>query len=282
MVVPNLNKGDFIGAAMASLLAQTLTDFEVIVVDNGSEDSSLAVVEDYMRKDPRVSLVKEPHRGTASALNAGMTRARGEYLTVLGSDDVCHPERLSRQVLALREGKASVCYTESWVIDENGRETGQLWNRDKALLPPNHEGFIFHELLRRNFTLGGTVMTTMEASKQVPFDESLGYGEDWDFSVRLARRFKFAYISDPLYGYRVYSRNSWAKGGERRVLSNHIKIFEGWLDDFPDLSRDERTYLTKRLLHCVVLYKGRRSALRVALSRPHDSMYAMRRSKPQP
>ena len=280
VVVPNLNKGEYIGAAIASLLSQSLADIEVIVVDNGSEDGSLQVVEEYMRKDGRVSLVKESRRGAAFALNAGMSRARGEYLTVLGSDDVCHPERLRRQVDVLREGKASVCYTESWVIDENGKDTGQLWNRDKARLPPNHEGYIFHELLRRAFTLGGTVMTTREAFGEVPFNESLGYGEDWDFCVRLARRFKFAYIPDPLYGYRVYSKNTWAKGNEARVLSNHIKLFQGWLDDFSELTRDERTYIMKRLLHCVVLYKGRGAALKVALTRPRDFVYAVRKTKP--
>jgi len=279
VVVPNLNKGEYVGEAIASLLAQTLADIEVIVVDNGSQDRSLQVIEDYVEKDNRVSLVKEPRRGTAVALNSGMSRARGEFLTVLGSDDVCHPERLSRQVQKLREGNASVCYTESWVLDENGNATGRLWNRDKRLLPPNHEGYIFHELLRRHFTLGGTLMTTREASEEVHFNESLSYGEDWDFCVRLARKFRYAYIPDALYGYRVYPKNTWAKGNEARVLSNHIKLFQGWLDDFPDLTRDERTYLTKRLLHCVVLLKGRGTALRVALGRPRDSIHALRRSK---
>ena len=281
VVVPNLNKGEYIGEAIGSLLAQTLADIEVIVVDNGSQDSSLQVIEDYRRMDSRVSLVSEPRLGTAVALNAGMSRARGEFLTVLGSDDVCHPDRLGMQVQKLREGDASVCYTESWVLDESGRETGRLWNRDKAHLPPNYEGYIFHELLRRDFTLGGTVMTTREASEEVPFNEALGYGEDWDFCVRLARRFRFTYVPDALYGYRVYSKNTWAKGNETRVLSNHIKLFQGWLDDFPELTRDERTYLTKRLLNCVVLLKGRGSALRVALSRPRDSIHVLRGSRSQ-
>ena len=280
VVIPNLNKGEYVGEAIASLLAQTLADIEVIVVDNGSDDRSLEVIEDYARKDPRVSLVKEPRRGTAFALNAGVSRARGEFLAILGSDDVCHPERLRRQVQKLREGKASACYTESWIMDESGKETGRLWNRDKTHLPPNHEGYIFHELLRRFFTLGGTLMTTREASKEIPFNESLGYGEDWDFSVRLARKFSFAYIPEPLYGYRVYPKNTWAKGNEARVLSNHIKLFQGWLDDFPELTRDERTYLMKRLLHCVVLLKGRGTALRVALGRPRDSIHVLRRGKP--
>jgi len=278
VVIPNLNKGEYVGEAIASLLAQTLTDIEVIVVDNGSRDNSLQVIEGYVIKDERVSLVREPRLGTAVALNAGMAKARGEFIAVLGSDDVCHPERLGRQVQKLREGGASVCYTESWVLDENGNDTGRLWNRDKSLLPPNHEGHVFHELLRRHFTLGGTLMTTREASEAVPYNESLSYGEDWDFSVRLARKFRFAYIPDALYGYRVYSKNTWAKGNETRVLSNHIRLFQGWLDDFPDLTRDERTYLTKRLLHCVVLLKGRGAALKFALGRPRDSMHVLGRS----
>ena len=279
VVVPNLNKGEYVGDAIASLLAQTIKDIEVIVVDNGSDDQSLQVIEGYTTMDPRVSLVKEPRRGTAIALNAGVVRARGEFLAIQGSDDVCHPDRLNRQVQRLREGKAEVCYTESWVLDESGKETGRLWNRDKRLLPPNHEGYIFHDLLRRFFTLGGTVMTTRDSFKETPFDETLGYGEDWDFCVRLARKFRFTYIPEPLYGYRVYSKNTWSKGNETKVLSNHIKLFQGWLDDFPELTREERTYLTKRLLHCVTLLKGRGTALKVALAHPRDSIYVLRRSK---
>jgi glycosyltransferase involved in cell wall biosynthesis len=279
VVVPNLNKGEYVGWAIESLLAQTLTDIEVIVVDNGSKDRSLQVIEDYTRRDTRVTLVKEPRLGISHALNAGMSRARGEFLAVLGSDDVCHPQRLRKQVQILREGGASVCYTESWMLDEDGKETGRLWNRDKVRLPSNHEGYIFHELLRSDFTLGGTVMTTREAAKKVQYNESLSYGEDWDFCVRLARSVKFAYLPDPLYGYRVYSRNTWAKGNETKVLSNHIRLFQGWLDDFPELTREERTYLMKRLLHCVVLLKGRGTALKVALAHPRDSLGVLKKSK---
>jgi glycosyltransferase involved in cell wall biosynthesis len=281
VVVPNLNKGEHVGAAIESLLVQTLSDIEVIVVDNGSKDKSLQVIEEFTRRDERVSLVKESRLGIPFALNAGTSAARGEFVTVLGSDDLCHPDRLSRQVRKLREGKASVCYTESWVIDEDGKETGLLWNRDKVHLPSNHEGYIFHELLRQDFTLGGTLMTTRDAARKVPYNESLTYGEDWDFCVRLSRNYRFAYIPDPLYAYRVYSRNTWAKGNEARVLTNHISIFQGWLDDFPELTREERTYLMKRLLHCVVLLKGRRTALKVALARPRDSVHVLKKSKKQ-
>src|SRR5260370_15598088 len=96
VVIATHNYGHFLGESLDSVLAQTWSDLEVIVVDDGSTDQTRAVVAD--RLDPRVRYVYQEQRGPAAALNRGLIMATGGYLAVLGADDVWLPNKLVRQL----------------------------------------------------------------------------------------------------------------------------------------------------------------------------------------
>lgn len=279
VVMPNLNKGGFIADAIESILSQTYEKFELLVIDNGSDDQSISLIENFIKKDTRISLTREPRRGVSYALNTGIGKAQGAFVTFLGSDDICHEERLSKQVKCLQEKNASVCYTEGWMIDDRGELINKLYNKDVAKLPTIHEGMIFHELIRRNFIIGGSVMVSRRCLDNDSYDASLTFGEDWDLWVRLSRRFHFHYVPEPLYGYRVYSGNTWAKGNEERIQANNVLMYEKWLRDFQDLNRDDRNFILKRLLQSRMELDGVVGMLQVALAHPSASILLLGRAK---
>jgi glycosyltransferase involved in cell wall biosynthesis len=268
VVMPNLNKGRFIADAIDSVLSQTYVNLELMVVDNGSADQSLSIIEGFVRRDSRVTLLEESKRGVARAINAGLTRAKGEFVMVVGSDDLLAKEGISKQVSCLQEENAPLCYTEGWILDEWGKPTGRLYNRDWVKLPSTCEGMIFHELIRKVFVLPASVMYSRRCFENGMFDSSLTFGEDWDLLVRLSRSLEFRYIPEPLYGWRIYSGNMMVKGNERFVNENHVHIYEKWLRDFDGLSREDRNFILKRLLRSREALEGSFGLLQVAFGYP--------------
>ena len=102
VIMPAYNVAPYVGDALRSALAQTFTDLEVLVVDDGSTDATADVVAGIAARDPRVRLIRQPNRGLAGARNTGLRSARGDVFALLDSDDLWEPEFLAEQVAILR------------------------------------------------------------------------------------------------------------------------------------------------------------------------------------
>ena len=115
----------FLEQALESILQQTLTSFELIVIDDGSTDRTAAIAEEFASRDTRVRVLRFPHEGLAATLNAGIAAARGEYVARMDADDISVPDRLKKQVAYLDAHPACVA-VGAWieVIDEAGRHLG--------------------------------------------------------------------------------------------------------------------------------------------------------------
>ena len=128
VVMPAYNTERFAGAAIASVLAQDVPELELIAVDDGSTDGTHAVLEEWARRDPRVTVIRsEGNEGIAAALRKGIAAARGVYVVLHDSDDVSMPGRLARQRAALEADRDAVMIT-GWadLIDDNGRRAGEV------------------------------------------------------------------------------------------------------------------------------------------------------------
>jgi glycosyltransferase involved in cell wall biosynthesis len=282
IVMPNLNKGRFIGQAIESVLSQSYKNLEVLVVDNGSQDESVSVVEHLESEDGRLRLLKEPTRGVSRAINTGIKSARGEFVTVMGSDDVLTKDKTSKQIERLQEGRASVCHTGGWYLDSEGVRLVRPLARDTQKVPTQYEGDIFHELISLDYWrdfFGASVVYSRDCFDGRLFDPSLEYGEDWDFCVRLSRSFAFHYVPEPLYGYRVYSGNTWAKGNEKRNLRNKIRILEGWLRDFDDLRKEDKSVILRQLLQSQEELDGHTGMIRFAVAHPEYAKAVLKRGR---
>lgn len=250
VIMPNFNKGHYIRYAIESVLSQTYQKLELIIVDGGSTDESLSIIQKYASRHNNIVFVTEQHRGPGAAINLGIEQARGELIAFLGADDVYHKDKLSKQVQVFGDDRTFVCYTDAWIIDGSGALTGQIYNRDVIHIPKGgREGMIFRQLLRRSYIIAGSVMTPKDFLKLERFDTHFKIGEDWDLWVRLARHFSFRFIDEALYGYRIFVGNTTAPTLPNRVrrLENILAIHKKWLKIFNDLDPADREYIVKQI-----------------------------------
>lgn len=123
VIMPAYNAERYIEAAIRSVMAQTCPDWELIVIDDCSQDATAAVVERLAREDGRITLLhNEVNMGVAKTRNRGLDLCRGSYAALLDSDDLWYPEKLARQVELARETGADLVYCSYAIVDENGRK----------------------------------------------------------------------------------------------------------------------------------------------------------------
>lgn len=180
VVIPAYNAGAFIDASVASALAQTLPDLEVIVVDDGSTDDTSFRLSAF--HDPRLRVITQPNRGLADALNTGIRAARGEYLGFLDADDIWLPDKLERHIQALQR-RPGIDVTFSWVrvIDENGRPVAKCC--------PHWRGDVSFAQLLSDFmirTMSAVVMRRAAAQDAGMIDGALRRCLDLEFFLRVA------------------------------------------------------------------------------------------------
>lgn len=200
VITPAYNVEPYIGEAIRSALAQTYTDFELIVVDDGSKDGTADVVRSMAPDDKRVKLVQQANRGLAGARNSALRAARGEFFALLDSDDVWEPEFLAEQmaIMAARP-EVDIVTGNGWYL--GGAKHGQLARPypdprpapDLAsIIGDEWSVFIMSVVRRRVYTTIG------------PFDETMRSNEDYDFWLRAAvANFTFARNDRPLGHYRI-------------------------------------------------------------------------------
>lgn len=190
VIIPSYNRARVIGAAMASVLDQGIDDFELLVIDDGSRDETLAVVTAV--DDPRVGLFQlARNSGAAAARNAGVAQARAPLVAFQDSDDEWQPGLLAAHLAALADADVSFCTLD------------QRYGSGQTLYPPagwRLPGDMLGELLAINHISTQTMAIRRDAFQALGgFDTSLPALEDWEFAVRMAAAgLRFAHIDRPL------------------------------------------------------------------------------------
>jgi glycosyltransferase involved in cell wall biosynthesis len=191
VVIAAYNCGPFITESLDSVLSQTYQADEIIVVDDGSTDDTAARVASY---GSAVSFLRQANQGAAAARNAGLRVATGDFIAVLDADDVCHPERLERQVTLLAETSAIASFTGHWVFNETGM-TGQFGTNSVAAEATAMEH------LAEVLVLHATLMFDRRRAADLNYP-ALDVAEDVVFAAMLRTRGAFTLCNLPLYGYR--------------------------------------------------------------------------------
>ncbi|MBD2846431.1 glycosyltransferase [Paenibacillus sp. IB182496] len=185
----------YVGEAIASAVAQTWSNKEIIVIDDGSEHA-------LDKLDPwrgSVHVVQKPNGGTASALNAGLAVATGAYVAWLSSDDRFHPAKLQNQVRFMQACGASISFTDYSIINVDGEQL------HSTATPRFHSQAHLHEfLLEGNPVNGCTVVCRRELFDRIgAFDTQLPYTHDYDMWLRaLISGYALHYLHEPLTAYR--------------------------------------------------------------------------------
>lgn len=211
VVIPAYNAARFVAQAIESVLAQTFTDFELLIVDDGSTDETSAVPARYLY-DPRVRYLRhEQNRGLAAARNTGIRHARGEFVAFLDADDFWLPEKLAVQVAALDDLQCDVCCVAAYYRLPGGVLTV------KRAVPLAGDALCASLLLGTTLPGSGSmVMARRRCFDEVGlFDEEMVALEDRDMWVRLALRYRFAFVDRPLLSIDRTRPDSMVRDGAR-------------------------------------------------------------------
>ena len=221
VVVPNYNCARFLRDAVDSVLRQSYPAREIIVVDDGSTDDSLAVLESY---GDRIRLVTQRNQGVSVARNAGIGRSRGELIAFLDADDIWHPEKLAKQVPLFTNPEVGLVYCAVEYVDEAARPLGTNVT--------GRRGRVLRDiaLLRGTIVLAGgstAVVRRKSFDKAGLFDPRMSTAADWDMWRRIACHDEIDVVREPLMQYRLRpaSMHRQIEVFERDMLHGFAQMF---------------------------------------------------------
>jgi cellulose synthase/poly-beta-1,6-N-acetylglucosamine synthase-like glycosyltransferase len=207
VVIPTYNRAESTIAAIESVLEQTYINREVIIIDDGSVDGSGELIQRYIRqragRSDEILYFGQSNQGPSAARNAGVTRARGEYIAFLDSDDVWFPGKLECQVRAMEQfgGKCGACFTDTQLADRSGKDMTTF----RAFGRHYHQTFGIEPDPLRSLAQAfcgfwvSTLLVRTDLIKQIEgFDPDVHYAEDRDVFFRLSLITSFAFVNKPL------------------------------------------------------------------------------------
>lgn len=216
VIIPTYNRAQLIREAVESVIGQDFSDWELLIIDDGSTDNTREIVGKYGKS---VKYVHQENAGPSAARNRGMSCAGGKYIAFLDADDVWLPEKLAIQNKLMENSRsAGIVATGYYVCDRdlNVRET-VIRKRKKVRR---------RDLLVKNTILTSSVLGRRECILEGGlFNERYRFGEDWDMWLRIASRFEIAYVQEPLCKYRVHS-DSITLGMDPRNLEDWRDIIK--------------------------------------------------------
>ena len=231
VVMPVYNVQAYVAEAISSVLAQTMPDFELIIVDDGGNDSSMDICRSF--DDPRIRIIAQANRGLAGARNTGIDAARADLVALLDSDDRWLPEKLALHVIHLDNNpQIGVSYCPSRFIDEDGQAM-RLAQRPKLedvsavdIFCRNPVGNGSAPVLRRAALETVAFRHPSDGRRTCWFDESLRQSEDIEMWLRLAvvGGVRFGGIAPALTEYRV------GRGGLSAQILRQYESWEGVID----------------------------------------------------
>ena len=256
VVIPAYNAEKWISQTIKSVQQQTFSDWEIIVIDDGSTDSTLEILKGIV--DERLKVFSYENGGVSVARNRGLAHSAGEFIAFLDADDLWTPDYLELHLAALKQHpEADVAYCWTARIDEKGDFLS-------TKPPVFFQGNVYPQLLVKSFLDCGSLLIRQQAIQSVgEFDPCLKLGEDWDYWLRLARHSHFVLIPKVQLLYRQWSDSTTSKLHLEK-LEQYEKarfiILEKALQSAPiELQCCKNQYLANCYLYLANLYIKRQS-----------------------
>ncbi len=220
VIMPAYNAAPFIEEAISSVVNQTVTDWELLVIDDGSCDGTPEIVTKLAENDPRISLIiNEENMGCAKTRNRGINIASGQYIAFLDSDDVWHPEKLERQIKKMQESGVEICYCSYGIIGVSGNKV-----RADYLVSETAE---FKDILMENYIQCSAMLIRADIVKKFMFNTEF-YHEDYILGLDMLRSGEKAVgCQEILLNWR-YLENSRSFNKKKSAL-NRWRIYRNYL-----------------------------------------------------
>lgn len=246
IIIPSFNQAQFIEETLKSVLNQNYKNKEIIVVDNLSTDDTPKILKKYQEK---IKVIREEDNGQSEAINKGFRMSRGDILAYLNSDDLYEKETLRIVADFFKENKkAKIVYGVGKFIDEKGKFLGYYNTREPTL----------ENLFKECVVSQPTVFMRKEVYQDIgPFDENLHFAMDYDYWIRVAKKYQFYFINKPLASTRLHQKSKTAQS--ENVFEEILKVIKknyGRLSDeaiFNYAYVKEKDYL-RRILQAIKLY----------------------------
>lgn len=228
VVIPTYNRAHLIGETIQSVLGQTFQDFEIIIVDDGSQDNTQEVVSRFP-----VKYFYQENCGVSAARNTGIKLSSGQYIAFLDSDDLWLRHALEKGVAALdKYPEAGFSYGQAYLMDERGLIFGQSKSsflQHSSVLDGRQ--FIREMLSTYNVPIGATMYRRLCLDTVGGFNEAMKMAEDRAFHASLAKRYHVVYIAEPLLKWRVHSRSLSAAPALQEVEECNRIVLESIFND---------------------------------------------------
>lgn len=227
VIVPVYNSEEYIRSCVESVLAQSYSVFELILIEDGSMDNSLEICEELRKKDTRIRLMAQDHRGVSAARNLGIETSKGKYLFFLDSDDMIHPQLLELLLKLQIKNRTVITVGGIHYARDNSCQKVVTWktvrsHTSKSIYLDNAKALKY---INRPIVCGiGGKMIFREAIKSLRFIEKLRHGEDTLFIYQLlANGADISVLCCNWYCYRIHKNNS-SKNFSPRACQDRYKV----------------------------------------------------------
>jgi glycosyltransferase involved in cell wall biosynthesis len=239
VVIPAYNSADRVKEAIESVLAQSYSNFEIIVVDDGSTDNTERTLRYF---GEQIRYFKQQNQGVSSARNAGIRNSRGEYVAFLDSDDIWASDKLAGQVPVLDgDPEVGLVYCD-WSVMSG--ETVLRASYHKNLRPAS--GYVFNELIQRGFVLTSGVVVRRSCLEDVGcFDTTLTIAQDYDLWLRISYCWKIQLVDKCLFTKRSFDGS--LSTNLTRTAVERIELYRKALRNLPDMTPRSRRLIKRQL-----------------------------------
>jgi glycosyltransferase involved in cell wall biosynthesis len=228
IIIPVYNRKAMIVNAIKSIQNQTYTNYEILVVDDGSSDGTQKAVKAF--NDSRITLIETDHNGAYIARNKGLKKARGKFIAFLDSDDIWLPEKLETQmILMTKEKNVAMSFTNGYIFKDKETEYEMDLRPTGKLNLPLKE--FYKELLKNNFIATSSVVVRKDLLNNVGYFLSENRGcLDYQMWLRIAKTYEIRFLNKPLFIYNEHSKSLTGKRIAR--LNDQLYVYdleEKWL-----------------------------------------------------
>ena len=254
VIMSVFNSEKYLDKAIESILLQTYSNYEFIITNDGSTDSSLEIILKYAQYDERIFVINNScNIGLAASLNNMIKIAKGEYIVRMDADDISHIDRFEKEFAAIIKSNSDFVFSQTQLVDEDGRYMCVSWK-------PQSIDKILYLLPYRNFIPHPTVMVRAEILKKNPYDESYRRGQDTNLWNRLLKKnINWYYIKEPLLDYRCSNKTNTFSSSyvmAHLCISNNCK--KRTFQYFSRMNRKEKMIIFVKLMvpFRILLLKG--------------------------
>lgn len=243
VVIPLFNKAPYVEKALRSVISQTFQDFEIIVVDDGSSDNSYIVAKQVLDASPiEHCLIQQSNSGVSTARNNGVTASKGDFICFLDADDWWSSTFLERMDYLIHEHPEAGIYGTNYYYVKNGRQRICVANAETGII---NYCKVYSEGLAMPLTSISVSLSRSVFNEFGGFKPNLRLGEDFDLWIRIALKYKVAFLSEPLAFYFQDSNKEWRAVGRLHSPQEHMLWNLSYLEEEERSNHDYKQLIDK-------------------------------------